>query len=560
MGRNLMFRLKVASTPAVVLLGLCLLCSSCSTSAALPTGSVSRATLPAHGAEPVFAPNRDASLPPLPLDLGGRNKSASALQNFIQTGNQALDRSAGAVDNGTKITLTAGPGEMQWAMYEFTPPTDLVYSALFTMVPKAGTGSYIAIGNYASQRWDFKGPYPATPGFAAFASLNNGDFISPSGHIYLLVLAWNNTTTELTQVQVSGDDGQAPTYDISGKVVRAENNQPLAGVTLTMLPGGATAFSDNDGNFSFTGLQAASYRITPSAPGYDFNPPLQDVLLTNADVSGIDFLAFEEVPGFSISGTVSLEGGGPLAGVSVSISPGSLVATTDSNGNYLFAGQLAGNYTLTPSLSGHTFAPTQQSVPLFGSDALGVNFTATEESGPPWTVSGTVTDNQGQPLAGVNIFVPFTNRITVTDAQGKYSIANLDSDPNFHILPSLDDHSFVPNINKLNLDSNKVLDFVGTPQTLPNTVTYAQHMVPWVLQPMCTPCHDSNLNSDDERHGAPLGIDFDTYNGTSTNEKKDSDDEAQADRMPDPDAWGSLKLTAFQKELFARWREQNFPQ
>ncbi len=499
-------------------------------------------------------------LPPVPLDIGSNARGASVVQSIVLTGSQTFQRSSAVLDTGTKATLTAAAGELQWAIYEFTPLTDQVYSALFTMTPQAGTGSWIGIANYGTLRWDFKGPYPQTPGFAAFASLNTGDYVSPSGHVYLLVASYNSTTTQVTQVQISADDGQAPKYDISGTVVRGDNNQPLGGVTLTMIPGGATVFTDDNGHYTFTDLSAASYKITPSAAGYDFNPGLQTVLLTNADVAGIDFIASEEIPGYSISGTISIDTGGFLAGATVTLNPTGLQATTDSQGNYLFNGLLANNYTLTPGLNGYTFAPTQKNVALFGSDSPANDFVATENSGPPYTVSGTVTDNNGAPMAGVNVFVPFTNRITTTNAQGQYSITNLAPDPDFHILASIDVYTFVPNISKFNLDSNKVVDFVGTQRSLPGTVTYAQHMVPWVLQPMCTPCHDSNLDTDTERHGAPLGIDFDTYDGTSTNEKKGSDDEAQADTMPDPDAWGSLTLTTFQKQLFARWREQNFPQ
>ena len=61
---------------------------------------------------------------------------------------------------------------------------------------------------------------------------------------------------------------------------------------------------------------------------------------------------------YVISGTVSINGGGTLAGVTVTLSGASTgTATTDASGNYTLSGLANGSYTISPSLTGYTFSP-----------------------------------------------------------------------------------------------------------------------------------------------------------------------------------------------------------
>lgn len=50
--------------------------------------------------------------------------------------------------------------------------------------------------------------------------------------------------------------------------------------------------------------------------------------------------------------------------------------TADGNGNYSILGLGAGSYTVTPSLSGFVFTPTNQVVVLTASGVVGINFTS----------------------------------------------------------------------------------------------------------------------------------------------------------------------------------------
>jgi hypothetical protein len=82
---------------------------------------------------------------------------------------------------------------------------------------------------------------------------------------------------------------------------------------------------------------------------------------------------------YAISGAVTTAAGAAIPGVS--ISNGSTTVTTNASGQYSFTGLASGrSYTLTPSLSGYTFSPVSQSVPVNGANVTGRNFTGTASS------------------------------------------------------------------------------------------------------------------------------------------------------------------------------------
>ncbi len=83
-------------------------------------------------------------------------------------------------------------------------------------------------------------------------------------------------------------------------------------------------------------------------------------------------------PTYSISGSVTTSTGTGIPGVTVS--NGTVSATTSSTGAYTLSGLANGTYTLTPSLSGYTFSPISSSVTVSSANQTGVNFTGTATS------------------------------------------------------------------------------------------------------------------------------------------------------------------------------------
>jgi Tol biopolymer transport system component len=140
--------------------------------------------------------------------------------------------------------------------------------------------------------------------------------------------------------------------------------------------------------------------------------------LVESDGNGFDDVFVHDREGswpYTISGRVVHPNLLPVPGVSVSAG-GTLITTTDSAGDYLFALNAAGTYTLTPSLSPFVSWPVQHTVRV-PSDALGRGFTllarpvsVTLSAGISTTL--TYTDTQG--LATTLAFPAGTVSETVT--------------------------------------------------------------------------------------------------------------------------------------------------
>jgi hypothetical protein len=78
--------------------------------------------------------------------------------------------------------------------------------------------------------------------------------------------------------------------------------------------------------------------------------------------------------GYQASGVVELEDGSPLPGVTVSAGAGG-ETVTDASGIYIITGLITGTYTLTPTLTGHTFSPPTRTISV-PPDGLGQDFEA----------------------------------------------------------------------------------------------------------------------------------------------------------------------------------------
>ena len=212
------------------------------------------------------------------------------------------------------------------------------------------------------------------------------------------------------------------THNISGRVTL--NGSGLSGVTVSLQGTSFTTVTGSDGTYSLTGVSNGSYTIIPSLAGYTFTPASRSVNVNNSDVAGQDFAATAQ--SHTISGRVTLNGGG-LSGVTVSLQgTSSNSATTNSDGNYAFTGVQNGLYTVTPSLTGYAFTPANRSVSVNNGDVTGQDFIATtSQPAAQGTVSGTVTDTLGNPLSGVTVRLLSGSSVIATitnNGDGTYSL------------------------------------------------------------------------------------------------------------------------------------------
>jgi len=137
---------------------------------------------------------------------------------------------------------------------------------------------------------------------------------------------------------------------ISGQVLDSQTLRPIAAATVAVSPGGNSALTDVNGNFSI-GVNPGSYTVTASAPGY--NKDSQSVTVAMGQKATIGFrlasvAAFGSLTGKVIDNATQ----GPITGATVTLSDG-LIRTTDLNGNFSFAIVLNGTYTLSVSALGY---------------------------------------------------------------------------------------------------------------------------------------------------------------------------------------------------------------
>jgi len=92
------------------------------------------------------------------------------------------------------------------------------------------------------------------------------------------------------------------TWSISGSVssLGAGATVALAGAAM------ATATADASGNFTFSNLKNGTYTVSPSKPGYVFNPASQAVAVNSANVTGVSFTATAIQPAPSVDTQVSM--------------------------------------------------------------------------------------------------------------------------------------------------------------------------------------------------------------------------------------------------------------
>ena len=211
-------------------------------------------------------------------------------------------------------------------------------------------------------------------------------------------------------------------FSISGTVYLGEGT--LAGVLVTLEPMGTaeqvraaqtqTTTTGGNGAYSFTGLAAGQYRISPSFAGYSFNPTERTptVNAANGNATGQDFTATADT--YSICGTVWL-GEGTLGDIDITLTPmteldgvrlrQTQTVVTDRSGEYCFDNLPAGQYRVAPAPNeAYTFAPTERTptVNAANGSATGQDFAATPAT---FSICGTVMLNGEEPLAGIEVMI-----------------------------------------------------------------------------------------------------------------------------------------------------------
>lgn len=231
-------------------------------------------------------------------------------------------------------------------------------------------------------------------------------------------------------------------YQISGKVLditTEETNKGIDGVQVS-LTGDATASTttDDNGAYSFVGLENGSYTVTPQFSDYTFEPSSQAVTIVSSNVDNLNFVA---ATGSTISGYIQIDScdNSTINNVTVDLFAdyfsifdntgeqheeliSSVHPTTD--GYYVFIGIGSGTYTIKPRLAGCGFDPFSRTVTLTDDDITNQNFIVQEG----FYISGKITNALGNGVIGVTVSIEGNeNASTETNEDGVYSFTGLSS-------------------------------------------------------------------------------------------------------------------------------------
>ena len=264
-----------------------------------------------------------------------------------------------------------------------------------------------------------------------------------------------------------------PTFSLSGKVI-FDTGLFFATVELSG-PVNAQIIADLNGNYEFVNLPAGEYTLKPINPALDFNPTSRTVTITNANITGLDFVG-TFVP-LSISGHVKDNAGNPLPGFRIIAgSPGSQgnQVFTDANGFYSFTGLSRGStYIVTPDSSTlYDFVPASKVIQNLMANEV-VDFVGTKQ--PANVISGRVIEaGTGLELTGIRVDLSsnFENASTFTEAHGIFTFGERRSNRGYTVTvpdqstfilePKIDPQSPFAQISIPVLTSNQFLTFTAT--------------------------------------------------------------------------------------------------
>ena len=282
--------------------------------------------------------------------------------------------------------------------------------------------------------------------------------ITPSKSGYTFYPTSNSYSSGTTSDQAHDYTAYGATYTISGKVYDSSTYYGISGVTVTTSSGGYTT-TDYSGYYSFTVSPGWSGTITPSKSGYTFTPKTYSYL--SSDLWWEDYYGSSNPTSYTISGSVYDSSYNYMSGVTMTLSTGG-TTTTDSSGSYSFTVSSGWSGTVTPSKSGYSFSPVNQSYSYVYSDQYSQYFVG---SIPPsgYTIYGSVYDSSYNYMSGVTMTLS-TGGTTTTDSYGSYSFT-VNSGWSGTITPSKSGYTFAPISNSYSyVTSNQYSPyFVGNP-------------------------------------------------------------------------------------------------
>lgn len=309
-----------------------------------------------------------------------------------------------------------------------------------------------------------------------FEDLSKGDYtVTPSRASFVFTPASRSVTQLAEDTALDSFEGVGSIYIISGTITGDE----VENVTVTLSgDDNDEVITGADGTYSFSGLADGDYTVTPSLDGYGFTPAATNVTINNADQTGKDFVSALLV--YDISGAIT---GDEVEGVTVALTGDSSDSVvTGVGGTFTFADLPPGDYTLTPTLAGYTFAPASINVTIVAADQTDQDFVSTlvthvvsgTVTQATYDISGLIVDGAAAGIEGVTVTLTGdASDSTTTDSNGAYSFTGLDSG-SYTVTPTYTGVKMTPTSRAANVSGDDVAvdNIVAQYVLLPYTQTF----------------------------------------------------------------------------------------
>lgn len=362
------------------------------------------------------------------LRVDGPEVTAVLRNNIFYGGSQALARGAGAA----RIT-----GSHNWFPHGTVLPegvTDSVFGSDPGFVSLARRDYRLRAGAEAADRGvtdlsyvDNNGEtrtlatlHEALPDMAVVErSLTNGPDLG----------AFEQTTAE-----AEGSAQQA----VRGRVVDGQG-RPLERVLVLLRgPRNASMITDAEGRYQFEQLPEGTYTVSPVDFTLPYTPTRRE-LASLAEAGEVEFAAPRL---HTISGRTTALDGRPIPETVLTLDGPQLGwASTDNDGRYAFTRVIEGNSLRVVSFRyNRVYNPGAQAVEAIAGDTV-LDFAGRGM----FTISGRVTDAQGNPLAGVPIALRGEeSRTTTTNERGNYTFGGVPEDGSYTIAAVQEGLTFTP--------------------------------------------------------------------------------------------------------------------
>ena len=229
---------------------------------------------------------------------------------------------------------------------------------------------------------------------------------TPSGSQSVTVAAGQTSTANFSLTPTAGT--------VKGTVNDVISGLPIGGASLTI--GGVSTTTDGSGSYTLGGIAPGTGTVSAQVVATYYQPFSSTTMTVNLGAQTQNFTLTPTTG--TISGTVSLSGGG---GVSVTtVSAGGVTTTSGTGGAYTLVHVPVGSsVSVSAGKTGYDASAVQVVAVTAGGTTGNINFTLTPQVG---TISGTVSDTSNAPLSGVTVSA---GGVTTTTSNGTYTLSNV---------------------------------------------------------------------------------------------------------------------------------------